>query len=79
VWEEVGRLAADEAIEIRESELIGLAPQAALLDVAAHAGADDTVPVERRIEAAADALRIRDFRLDIALELRLAAATGTTT
>jgi glutamate formiminotransferase len=79
VWEEVGRLAADEGIEVRESELIGLAPQAALLDVAAHAGADDALPAERRIEAAAEALRIRDFRLDMALELRLAAATGTTT
>ena len=79
VWEEVGRLAADEGIEVRESELIGLAPEAALLDVAAHAGADGALPAERRIEAAAEALRIRDFRLDMALELRLAAATGTTT
>ncbi len=79
VWEEVGRLAADERIEVRESELIGLAPEAALLDVAAHAGADDALPRDRRIEAAAEALRIRDFRLDMALELRLAAATGTTT
>ncbi len=79
VWEEVGRLAADEGIEVRESELIGLAPQAALLDVAAHIGADDAVPAERRIEAAAEALRIRDFRVDKVLELRLAAATGTTT
>ncbi len=79
VWEEVGRLAADEGIEVRESELIGLAPEAALLDVAAHAGADDALPRDRRIEAAAEALRIRDFRLDMALELRLAAATGTTT
>jgi glutamate formiminotransferase len=79
VWEEVGRLAADEGIDVRESELIGLAPETALLDVAAHAGADEALPAERRIEAAAEALRIRDFRLDMALELRLAAATGTTT
>jgi glutamate formiminotransferase len=78
VWEHVRALAADEGVELRESELIGLAPVAALTDVADHIGVDEDEPVERRITAAAEWLRIRDFEPSMALELRLAAATATT-
>lgn len=74
VWETVRGLAADEGVEIRESELIGLAPLAALRDVADHIGAPADRPVEARLRAAAEWLRIRDFRPDMALELRLAEA-----
>ncbi len=38
VWDEVARLAADEGVTPVESELIGLAPQAAFDAVAEHAG-----------------------------------------
>ena len=76
VWETVRALAADEGVELRESELIGLAPLAALRDVADHIGAPADRPVEARLRAAAEWLRIRDFRPDMALELRLAAAMG---
>ena len=78
VWETVARLAADEGVELRESELIGLAPLAALLEVADHAGVAPRVAIEERLTAAAEALRIRDFEPTMALELRLAAATKTT-
>jgi glutamate formiminotransferase len=74
VWETVRALAADEGVEIRESELIGLAPLAALRDVADHIGVAPDRPVEARLRAAAEWLRIRDFRPDMALELRLADA-----
>ena len=73
VWQAVTDLAAAEGVEARESELIGLAPLAALVEVADHAGVDPTLPVERRISGAADWLRIRDFEPTMALELRLAA------
>src|SRR3970282_403410 len=56
-----------------ESELIGLAPLAAFLDVAAHAGSDADDPVERRFAAAASFLNLRDADPAMALELRLAA------
>jgi glutamate formiminotransferase / 5-formyltetrahydrofolate cyclo-ligase len=74
VWETVVELARAEGVEPRESELIGLAPLAALLDVADHIGADRTAPEEERIGRAADWLRIRAFDPSMALELRLAAA-----
>lgn len=74
VWETVRGLAADEGVELRESQLIGLAPLAALRDVADHIGAPADRPLEARLRAAAEWLRIRDFRPDMALELRLAAA-----
>jgi len=73
VWETVGALARAEGIELRESELIGLCPLAALADVADHAGVDTSMPDEERITAAAAWLRIRDFEPTMALELRLAA------
>ncbi|HEY7940855.1 MAG TPA: glutamate formimidoyltransferase [Candidatus Limnocylindrales bacterium] len=76
VWETVRALAADEGVELRESELIGLAPLAALRDVADHLDVPADRPVEARLRAAAEWLRIRDFRPDMALELRLAAAMG---
>jgi glutamate formiminotransferase len=72
VWEQVGAAAAVEGVRLRESELIGLAPLAALTDVADHVGVPTGAPVEERLQAAAARLRIRDFRPDRALELRLA-------
>jgi glutamate formiminotransferase / 5-formyltetrahydrofolate cyclo-ligase len=76
-WDAVVGLAAEDGIRAAESELIGLAPLAALLDVADHAGASPDAPVERRLAAAADAIRIRDFSPLMALELRLAAASDS--
>jgi glutamate formiminotransferase len=73
-WEAVEALAREAGVELRESELIGLAPQSALLSAADHAGAPPEAPLEARLAAGAAALRIRDFRPDMALELRLAAA-----
>jgi glutamate formiminotransferase / 5-formyltetrahydrofolate cyclo-ligase len=79
VWETVGALARAEGVDLRESELIGLCPLAALTDVADHAGVDPSMPDEQRITAAAAWLRIRDFEPSMALELRLAAATAAET
>jgi glutamate formiminotransferase / 5-formyltetrahydrofolate cyclo-ligase len=72
VWDEVSTLARAEGLEIRESELIGLAPLAAFEDVAAHVGSPASEPVERRFAAAATYLQLRDARPEMALELRLA-------
>jgi glutamate formiminotransferase / 5-formyltetrahydrofolate cyclo-ligase len=74
-WDVVGDLAAEDGIRLAESELIGLAPLAALLDVADHAGAPADAPVVDRLAAAASAVRLRDFTPQMALELRLAAAS----
>jgi glutamate formiminotransferase len=74
VWEEVRAVAAEDGVRLRESELIGLAPLAAFMDVAAHAGAPADAPVEDRFAAAAEAIRLRDADPMMALELRLAAA-----
>jgi glutamate formiminotransferase len=74
VWDTVRELAAEVGVELRESELIGLAPLASLLAVADHAGADSGAPVEARLAAAAAFLRLRDFSPFQALELRLEAA-----
>lgn len=76
VWEAVEALATEAAVEIRESELIGLAPLAAFDAVAARAGVGAAAPVAERFAAAAAALRLRDATMDMALELRLAAARG---
>ena len=46
VWDTVRDLAAEDGVELAESELIGLAPLASLLDVADHAGAPAEDPVE---------------------------------
>ena len=72
VFEEVSREAAEEGVRVRESELIGLAPARALLDVADHAGVDAGLPVKDRLAGAATWLKLRDFDPSMALELRLA-------
>ena len=74
VWDTVRELAAEDGVELAESELIGLAPLAALLGVADRAGAGATDPVEARLASAAGYLRLRDFSPLQALELRLEAA-----
>ncbi|MBI2777522.1 MAG: glutamate formimidoyltransferase [Chloroflexi bacterium] len=74
VWDEVRVLAAEDGVGLRESELIGLAPLAAFLDVADHAGASPDATVETRFAAAAAALQLRDPDPLMALELRLEAA-----
>jgi glutamate formiminotransferase len=74
VWQTVTELAYQEGVEARESELIGLVPLAALIDVADHADVPADLPVEARITRAATWLRARDFEPTMALELRLAAA-----
>jgi glutamate formiminotransferase / 5-formyltetrahydrofolate cyclo-ligase len=73
-WEAVGELAAEDGVRLEESELIGLAPLAAFLDVADRAGAPSDAPLEARLAAAGEAIRLRDFTPLMALELRLAAA-----
>jgi glutamate formiminotransferase len=74
VWEEVGKLAVAAGVRVRESELIGLAPQAAFDDVARHAGAGTDVPFPERFAAAASYLKLRDAQPLMVLEQRLAAA-----
>ncbi len=74
VWDSVRELAAEDGVELAESELIGLAPLAAFLAVADHADAPADAPVEDRLAAAAAYLRLRDFTPSQALELRLGAA-----
>ena len=74
VWEEVRAIAGEDAVGLRESELIGLAPLAAFLDVAGHAGSEPDAPVERRFDDAARYLQLRDPDPEMALELRLATA-----
>jgi glutamate formiminotransferase / 5-formyltetrahydrofolate cyclo-ligase len=79
VWETVRAEAAEDEIELYESELIGLAPLAAFLDVADHIETPKDAPLEERLAAAATFLRLRDFSPLQALELRLDAAwTGST-
>ena len=74
VWETVRDVAAEDGVALAESELIGLAPLAAFLAVADHAGAPSGGTMERRLGAAAEYLRLRDFSPMQALELRLEAA-----
>jgi glutamate formiminotransferase len=74
VWDTVRELAAEDGVEPAESELIGLAPLAALLSVAERAGANPADPREDRLAAAAAYLRLRDFSPLQALELRLETA-----
>jgi glutamate formiminotransferase len=76
VWETVHELAGAEGVAIHSSELVGLAPQAALEAVADHIGTDPGKPAEARIGEGASWLRIREFQPTMALELRLAAAAG---
>jgi glutamate formiminotransferase len=74
LWETVRDIAAEDGVDLAESELIGLAPLGALLDVADRAGAPQEDTIERRLEAGASFLKLRDFSPMQALELRLEAA-----
>jgi glutamate formiminotransferase len=74
VWETVRAEARQDGVDLAESELIGLAPLAAFLDVATHAGALADAPMADRLAAAAAFLKLRDFSPLQALELRLEAA-----
>jgi glutamate formiminotransferase len=75
VWETVRAEAAHDGIAVAESELIGLMPLAAFLDVADHAGAPADAPIEERLAVAATSIGLRDHSPMQALELRLAAST----
>ena len=70
----MSRLAAEAGVGVRESELIGLAPQAAFDDVARHAGARVDAAFPERFAAAARYLQLRDAQPLMVLEQRLAAA-----
>jgi glutamate formiminotransferase len=72
VWEEAERLAALEGVSLLDSELIGLAPAAALVAVADHIGSGSFHTAEQRLQEAAAWLRIRRFDPSMALEVRLA-------
>ncbi len=74
VWDSVRDLAAEDGVDLAESELIGLAPLSAFLGVADRADAPPEDPIEQRLAAAARYLRLRDFSPMQALELRLEAA-----
>jgi glutamate formiminotransferase / 5-formyltetrahydrofolate cyclo-ligase len=74
VWDTVREIASEEGIGLAESELIGLAPLAALLDVADHAGAPLDGSIDKRLALAAKYLKLRDFSPLQALEMRLDAA-----
>jgi hypothetical protein len=74
VFDKVEQLAREEGVGIRESELIGLAPQAAFDGVAAHARVDPAAGAEARFAAAAGYLRLRNASPLMVLEQRLAAA-----
>ena len=78
VWDSVRELAAEDGVGLAESELIGLAPLAAFVAVADHAGSPSDDPLEQRLAAAATYLRLRDFSPSQALEVRLDAARGAT-
>jgi glutamate formiminotransferase len=76
VMERVTQLAEAVGVPVVDSELIGLAPLRAFLDVATHAGIASGADVPDRVLAAARWLRIRDARPDLAFELRLGADAG---
>ncbi len=71
IWEEAQRLAAEERVSLLDSELVGLLPAAALVEVADHIGSSSFHPAERRVTEAAAWLRIRRFDPDMILEVRL--------
>lgn len=77
VWETVRDVAAEDGVELAESELIGLAPLASFLAVADRAGAPRDDDIEDRLAAAADFLQLRDFSPMQALELRLEASRAS--
>jgi len=76
VWQEAERLAADEGVSLLDSELVGLAPAAALVAVADHIGSGSFHTAEQRLREAASWLRIRRFDPSMVLEVRLAQARG---
>jgi glutamate formiminotransferase len=78
VWEAVAEEAADDGVGLRESELIGLAPLAAFLDVADHTGAPVNASDEERVLAAGSYVRLRNASPLQALELRLRVAAAET-
>lgn len=78
VFDEVAELAAEEGVGVLESELIGLAPQAAFDGVANHADVAAGSDPEARFAAAATYLRLRDAHPSMVLEQRLAAARDAT-
>jgi glutamate formiminotransferase / 5-formyltetrahydrofolate cyclo-ligase len=75
-WEAVRAEAAEDGVELAESELIGLAPLAAFEAVADRADASADAPAEERVLAAGRFLKLRDASPMMALELRLAQAAG---
>ena len=74
VWEAVRAEAAEDGVHLAESELIGLAPLGALLEVADHAGVSEHLSQYERLAGAAGFLKLREFSPLQALELRLEAA-----
>ncbi len=79
VYDEVHRLALEAGVGIRESELIGLVPQAAIDGVALHTGLPADADPEARFAAAAGYLRLRDPEPLMVLEQRLAEISGAMT
>jgi glutamate formiminotransferase / 5-formyltetrahydrofolate cyclo-ligase len=75
VWDAVRDLAADDGVDLAESELIGLAPQASFEAIADHTGVTDG-SLDDRLAAAADYIRLRDYSPMQILERRLDAARG---
>ncbi len=75
-WEAVRAEAAEDGVELEESELIGLAPLAAFLAVAERAGTPIDASPDEQVRAAGRFLRLRDASPLMALELRLAQAAG---
>jgi glutamate formiminotransferase len=75
-WEAVRAEAAEDGVELEESELIGLAPLAAFLAVAERAGAPIDASPDEQVLAAGRFLRLRDATPLMALELRLEQAAG---
>jgi len=76
VYDEVARLAAEAGVGIRESELIGLAPQGAFDGVAEHAGVPLRADASARFVAASTYLKLRNPDPMMILEQRLAAASA---
>lgn len=74
IWETVERLSRSEGVSMLDSELVGLAPAAALTDVADHIGVASGRSLDERVREAASWLRIRRYDPGMILELRLAAA-----
>jgi glutamate formiminotransferase len=73
VWEEAQRLARAERVELLDSELVGLVPLAALVEVADRVGVATSASLEERLGQAGAWLRIRRFDPAMVLERRLAA------